>query len=392
MHQPYHFTHRHAFLLGAAYYLLVPLMVLLFGVNVAGMEEVKHRFFEVDSIWWFYFVVFVLLCPLAYLAGSLWRPVRLHPRRIASTSATTLASLAILAIYAALFLFLTFQARSHLFAGYGGEYDIMLRGPISTLQLLLLFQYLYEKAANKNTSVLFGLLLVLNSIVLLGMGGRLYVAIALVSVYFQWWNWESKTNRSRLLSLLLLFFGGVALLTAVGMLRQGSGFNLTALAFYFSAESFFVFISAASIFTEGEWYLLNFRTGVAAYLLNLVPSVIWPDKLAFITELSGEGLAFISPFGAISVVTSTVGNFGFLGGLLFFAAVGAFMTAVGHTRGHPSREALYCYLVGLLVFSFFRDDFMIQFKVVLTGCVLYFLSRLQLFHGQRKPGLMPANI
>ena len=167
-----------------------------------------------------------------------------------------------------------------------------------------------------------------------------------------------------------------AILVGIGMWRVGET-NYSLVGFYLASESLFTSISAFTMFSGGHWSgLLDMPQDFVIGFANVVPSQLWQGKADWVASFAPPNKNFENPFGAISIIASTVGNFGFAGGLVFFLAVGALMTAVGRTRDRASRESLYCYLVGLLPFIFFRDPFQVQVKVVMTGFILYWLTEL----------------
>lgn len=364
-------THRPFFLLGAVYYLFLPQTLGYSGAFSNDSLSLLDKYFEPSNPWWPHLVAYTLMAPAMYLLGSAWAPLRRQSldRQPSQRSAGVWI---LLPIYALLLAAFTFQSRSVLGAGYE-SIDISMQGQLATLEMLLLYQYLYERGKNYSTTNAFGLLLALNSLVLLSMGGRLYVLSSLIAIYFRWWNWGSASKKSQIRSLAFAICTP-ACLVALGMWRVGET-NNSLVGFYIVAESIFTSISSFSLFAGGRWSLLDIPNEFLGAFLNIVPSALWPDKANWLAALAATQ-EYETPLGAVSIIASTVANFGWVGGLLFFLGVGVCMTAVGRTRGQPAREARYSYLVGLLPFMFFRDPFQVQVKVVMTGFVLYWLTVL----------------
>jgi len=378
-------THRHLFFFGYTYYLFTPLVLASLGAfDSVDSFVLTARYFDAESRWWPAYVAFVLVAPLMYLIGSGWtrlrrsegsRPVEARPR----TGARML-----IPVYGLLLVVFTFQARALLFTGYSETVDSSLQGQLATLEMLILYQYLYERGKQRATAGAFGLLLAFNSLVLLSMGGRLYIMSALVAIYFRWWNWGARSVAAQIHSLVLVFCVPAALV-GVGMWRVGEA-DFDKLGFYVTAESLFTAISGFTLFTGGHWSLLDTPTEFVAGFLNIIPAAVWPGKAEWLTSLTAPMQNFDSPMGAVSIIASSVANFGFLGALVFFAFVGAYMSTIARTRGNAAREAHYCYLVGLLPFMFFRDPFQIQIKLVLTGLLLYGITRLLRLHQPKAVG------
>ncbi len=371
----YTLTHRHLFLLGWTYYLALPLLLGHSGVfDSVSSLSLLGGYFDPQSPSWQALVLFCVLAPLAYLLGGAWTPLRAGALAPTVPDERRRGAWPLIPVYGALLALFTFQARSLLFTGYVESVEVSLLGPLATLQMLVLFQYLFERTAERHTASAFGWLLLLNSGVLLSLGGRLYVLSALVALYFRWWNWGARSGAQQLRSLILLL-GAPAVLVAVGMWRVGAT-DYSLVGFYLVSESTFTSISGFTLFTGGQWSLLDMPGEFIAAFVNIVPSALWPGKAEWLIALTSASQNYESPFGAISIVASSVGNFGFLGALLFFFGVGAYMSTTGRTHRQPARIAHYSYLVGMLPFMFFRDPFQVQVKLVMTGFLLYWATVL----------------
>lgn len=325
------------------------------------------RYFEGASGSWWGLFLYAALMPLAFVAGSRLAGVS---RRIGTWSMSlTLQNVIVAPIYAILLIVFTASASGLLFQGYLEGVDSSLVGPLATLELMLLFQYLACRAANRRVfQRLFGVLLVLSSITLLGMGGRLYVASVLFGLYFYWWKWVARDALARRRSLKWAALAPIAF-ALIGMWRLGS-FEPREIGFYLLAEPLFTSISAISFMLGETWSMFDVPKDFFSAFINIVPAALWPGKAEFVTSLSDTSLDFESPFGAMSIVTSSVANFGFVGGLVFIGLVGSLFGWAEKNAGTPLLRAFYCYLVALLPFLFFRDPFQVQIKLVVTGFLL----------------------
>lgn len=330
-----------------------------------------------------YLTAYYLLTLIMYFAGSYWRPLsRVSTYQDHKAGQPSLGGLILLPIYIALLIIFALQARSLIGSGYVDIEDLSPVGPLATLQMILLFQYLYERSSGRKISKWYAWLLAINSFILLSAGGRLYVLATLISCYVRWWNWGAPSRAAQLRSLFIPLVVLVGLI-GIGMWRVGDG-NQSLIGFYLVAESVFTNISSMSLFSAEKWSILpNIPLDFLASFANLVPTLIWPDKAEWLAALTVQNKNYDSPFGAVSIVASTLGNFGFIVGLLFFLGIGAYMTSISRTYGNASREAYFCYLMGLLPFMFFRDPFQIQIKVVITGYILFLLANVRI-HRQRK--------
>lgn len=365
-------THLHIFLIGWLYYLGGPILIAYLGLlNSIESAEAWLKYVDTEGYQRWALPLYVLLMPVAFMLGDrmsvLVKASRPRMERVG------LANWVLWPLYAMLLGILMYLAGDMMFSGYVGGYDPSIMGPIATLQLLILFQYLLFKSSGLRVAARLNLaLLVVCSVVLLSMGGRLYVATALAAILFYKWNWEARAASARRRTLIWAFVV-VVIFAMLGMLRMGV-FNPFFVLLYMFLEPFFTSISAFSVMS-GDWaWLADRPNDFLVAFLNIVPTWIWPDKATFIAS-SVEEFAVFSPFGAKSIVASTVQNFGFVGGLAFVAVVG-FVTGRSRINAtSPISIAFYCYLVGLLLFIFFRDPFQIQVKLVFTGILLMWLYR-----------------
>lgn len=363
----------HVFLIGWAYYLGGPVMIAYLGLlNSIESAEAWLKYVDTEGPLRWALPLYVLLMPAAFLLGDRISGLLKPPKQ--RMNHVRLASWLLWPLYAILLVVMMFLASDLMFSGYVGGYDPIIMGPIATLQLLILFQYLVLKASGLRVAARLNLvLLVVSSVVLLSMGGRLYVATALAAILFYKWNWETRVASARRHAMMWAFLL-IVVFAMLGMLRMGV-FNPFFVLLYMFLEPLFTSISAYSVM-RGDWGLLaDNPNDFLISFVNIVPSWLWPGKAAFI-ESSVEEFRIFAPFGAKSIVASTVQNFGFAGGLTFVAIVGFVMGRSRINATSPISVAFYCYLVGLLLFIFFRDPFQIQVKLVLTGGLLVWLYRV----------------
>lgn len=365
-------THVHVFLIGWVYYLAGPVVVAYLGVlNAVESAEAWLKYVDMEGNLRWALPLYVLLMPLAFLLGdrlsTMLKPAKQRMNDV------RMANWILWPVYALLLVILMFLARDMMFLGYVGGYDPTIMGPIATLELLILFQYLLVKSSGERVAARLNLiLLIVCSVVLLSMGGRISVATTVAAILFYRWNWEARSSSARRRALMWIFF--VAVVFAVlGMLRMGV-FSPFFILLYMFLESLFTSISAFSVMRgDWGWWVDSPKEFIVAFL-NIIPSWLWLDKANFI-ESELEEFTVFSPFGAKSIVASTIQNFGFVGGLAFVAGVGFVMGRSRINATSPIAITFYCYLVGLLLFFFFRDPFQIQVKLVVTGVLLMWLYR-----------------
>ncbi len=364
------FTHLHIFLIGWIYYLIIPLILAYFSSPNPDESELWLKYVDTNGPWWWALPFYVMLMPIAFLAGDrvsrLSKVVRPRAVRIRVTNQLLLPLNFLLLIIFAV------PARSMLFSGYLEGYDSAIMGPIATLEMVVLFQYILCKSSGMLTMARLNLILLfLCSLVLLGMGGRLYVASSIAAIIFYSWKF-CPIKKPSLVGTLFFISVAVVSLGAIGMVRMGF-FSPGLVVLYVFTESLLTSISAFSAMAGGEWALFEIPSNFIYSFINVVPSWVWEGKAEFLSSLIVERLDIASPFGAKSAVASAVENFGFIGGLVFTGLVGFVMGRSQLRSRSPLGIALYCYLTGLLLFVFFRDPFSIQVKLVLTGFLLVWI-------------------
>jgi hypothetical protein len=366
-------THRIIFGIGWFYYLMIPIFAIYFGL----FEDVKVWSNYISDDFNYPLVSYGILVIIAYTLGS--SCAKINWKTSLYIKYSKLISWIFIPAYYFLFLYFTFAARQFIFTGYQNGVDASLVGPIATLEMALLFHYLFCKIFNNSRpAILTGILLLLTSIILLSMGGRIYVLSALTSIVFYAWNW-GNVNRRRLIIIMIL---ALCIVVGLGMWRVGD-FNTEVISFYIFAESLFTSISAFTLFQGGGWNWFDYPSNFIISFLNIIPVLLWPDKSFILDSWSTVYPDIEAPFGALNIVASSVSNFGYLGGLFFIGLVGFIMELIQKISKYPLIRALYCYLVGLLPFIFFRDPYTVQVKLVLMAFVLTFfygtLAKIKFF-------------
>jgi hypothetical protein len=108
-------------------------------------------------------------------------------------------------------------------------------------------------------------------------------------------------------------------------------------------------------------------------IVNFIPSAFIADKVALVPTIQESGRNFESPLGATHLLVALLGNFGWLGTLVFACTFGWFMASVRKVA--PRGWWLYFYLCSLLPFMFFRDGFSIFNKAAFFngGLLMWFI-------------------
>jgi oligosaccharide repeat unit polymerase len=253
------------------------------------------------------------------------------------------------------------QLRAIAFTGYQETSGLVRDNNISMLaglNLVYVFVVVHTYLGSQTKALRVGLfVLSVNSIFLLGLGVRQYVLPAILCAAFvglarRQYVFRSARNFRLIVVAPLVGFG----MLAIGVLRSGDNVSTNRLAYVLFAEANFNWLSAGAFITRNATSLWEFPTGYLAGLIGLVPTLLWPSKFQVMDVLKPDYL-FSSPVGGQSIVATATSNFGVLGSVLFFFALG-FMLRQLLLRGITSTfwmSHLIC-LLSLLPFMLFRDD------------------------------------
>ncbi len=324
-------------------------------------------------------VIFMFFLVICFLLGkvlpvpNIWvkfnRPISI---KILKVSALLLLSL---------FLIFIYRAKDYLFVGYALDYDSALMGPMATVNLISVLILLNVKQwrQSKAVEIFFSILLVVNSIFLLSMGGRMYVLAPLISLFLQYINTSAQKITSRL-KLFFVFCFFVLVLLFVGTWRLGEDVSFTSMLMIGLAEPLLTSISMAFLYDCGHLNLFDIPYQFLSTIVNFMPSGIFPYKGDFMFDLDQTGNCLYSPFGAVHISAMLILNFGILGACIFIVIFSMFLKSLRLV----DRKGwwLYYYSCGLLPFMFFRDGFQVFNKAlvgsgILMALIMLFLGRLR---------------
>lgn len=259
--------------------------------------------------------------------------------------------------------------RDSFFQGYSIDYDTGLLGNLATVNLIALATVLACRQHSQAGTAyrMLGLLLLINSIALLSLGGRLYVLIPAIALMLQ----SLASARSTLTRVrgFVVFVIVIALLLVVGAVRIEADLSNRFLAYIGLAEGLFTSMSLGSFIQHNGIPPLSTPANFFGSIVNFIPSALLADKANLVPTIQESGRFFESPLGATHLLVAILGNFGWLGGLGFAGALGWLFGSVRKVAPHG--WWLYFYLCSLLPFMFFRDGFSIFNKAALfNGCIV----------------------
>lgn len=260
---------------------------------------------------------------------------------------------------------------NNLFKGYQVDYDTDFMGSIATLNTFFLFFLLYNKGKEQKDSgsrfiELYLILSILEfSVVLLGLGSRMYIMVPLISYIIYLIDHQK-------ISFKKLFFRGILIilfLLGVGIWRLGdTNFSIDALLYIGVAEPVFTWISAESMFSMNNLPLLAFPSNFLTSFINFIPTILLPDKTDYITQLT---ILYDSPLGATNILVSLIGNFGLLGSCFALFCLGFLLSFIRIQGTSLFLKTYYYCLCGILPFQLFRDNISIVNKMLFYNFLIF---------------------
>lgn len=269
---------------------------------------------------------------------------------------------------------LVIPRRGDIGAGYSIEYDPKFLGQLGTINLTVTILLLNANQFWAHAGTVYktvAALLLVNSLVLLSLGGRMYVFSALIALALQKVSMSPRRMRLKFVGVSL---AAVLVMIFVGVWRGSGDLDLGLFGFVAAGEPVFTSLSLGSFVEQHGIPALAFPYQFLGSIINFVPSALFTNKIDFIPSIQ-EHLDFESPFGATNLIVSLIGNFGWIGSLVFALIMGSLMKGLLSVQRRG--WWLYFYVCSLLPFMFFRDGFSIFNKAaIFNGMILPYMMLL----------------
>lgn len=364
--------HNYLFFFGFVYYLVCPIVVQHYRL----LEDFPAmKLFYQSSLTGAQLTQYWLMCLwlfVSFYAGSFFA-LFFRKKKFSSSKSNALEQASIhnpsvkMWFLFPLFLinqYLIFSNRGILFTGYTVDYPVEFLGKIATFNSLYLFLFLYTKIISGEKKGLLTFLLIENSLVLIGLGSRMFVLIPFVA-FFVYLLDQGKIKVRRLLFIsivCILFFVGV------GVFRLGNSDYASDIFLYVGlGEPLLTWLTASSfIINNPSIHLVDYPGNFLGTFINFIPSFLFPNKAEFIPSLPYN---YDSPFGATSILTSLYGNFGLALAPLVMFVGGFLLTFIRYKRGAFFSTYYYC-CCGVIPFLLFRDMQSAN-KLLFTGFLLF---------------------
>lgn len=358
--------HNLLFLFGFIYYLVTPLFIGYFRLmqDKPGMEKWHLDFLnamqKMDG-----YIVIIISYFISFYLGSFFTKI-LPRERVSLKNNGVKVSIKIITFFGYIFwlviIFFAFAYREILFTGYA-TYERSLLSALTTINsvsLILFFYIFFTKHFLFRNIYLMNI--TVSSILLLGLGSRMYVLIPIISlIVYKFFYSKRKWN----LKIVLLFSSLVLLfLLVIGTWRIGASISLDSLIYFLFAEPIFTWWSAATFLGNNELSIIEIPTNFFTSFFSFLPSFVFPNKSDLIISIRDTHY-YEAPLGADSVFVSIQGNFGWFFGPVFMFFCGLFYSLIEYLS-HKSNfmRAYYLGIVSVLPFQFFRDNFGIVNKQI----------------------------
>jgi hypothetical protein len=287
--------------------------------------------------------------------------------RVAAYKTSGWVLVAFLFLLTIVFFIDAYMGGASFFSGYQ-DYNILVLGPFATMAFtaIMFRSFFYDKYVKIG---FIGVFLV-SAIILLGLGSRMLVMMALIVAMVDYYHTHNlKTIK---VIFLGLFFGVVAIsMVAVGVVRDGGTINAESMIGVFFAEPLFTSISSVHYFAlAGGRQAYAFPYDYFTGFLNFIPSIMFPGKVQLMEEWSSVTWGY-NPFGASALLANLYINFGFFYPLFIISV--ALQFAFLYNRAHCSRlfRTIYLSSLPLLLLYIHREGFVTVVKVLYFNSFIF---------------------
>lgn len=156
-----------------------------------------------------------------------------------------------------------------------------------------------------------------------------------------------------------IFLGLILAAGLIGVVRQGRAVSLLTYLGNNEIDSWFTF---PVILFSG--------------LINLVPTIIFPDKIKYIRSVFDLGREISSPLGGMHYFVSFTIDFGIVGSMLMFYVFGRITRVLCQEPELDLKKTIYCLICSYMTFGIYRDPIaisivkdIIEFSIVIPVMV-----------------------
>lgn len=372
MRKYYLIDHKILFFFGYIFYLFIPFFIGVYNPfkGFGGMDMFQGFFDLIPKIKLQSYILITLSWLPAFYLGHFFykffkpfkRSLKKFPVSFTSYGTSYIAFLLIIVL-----VLFTYISRDSLLGNYQ-IYDSGARGKMSTLLVIFNFFLLYQLLSNQKVSYVLIIGTIITALILLSMGGRMYVIQTFI-IYLVY-KTSFAPKRWKIFQIILFAFAALVIGSWIGTYRMGTTFNINKGLYSLMAEPVFTWFSTSTFLIGNDIPLVNFPSNFLTSFLNLVPNTIISLK-SFMVSTQGMGYVYQNPLGADSVWSTFIINFGSVGSFFFIFLTGFMLNFLRHLSENNRFWAAYYILVcGMLPFQFFRDGFYIINKQLFFNFLL----------------------
>lgn len=309
------------------------------------------------------YVISILIYYLCFRLGDILATRTLRRTESRKTFALDFVPL----LYFFVFIFavgFAYRIRAGIGMNYGDLGELFTaKGTLTAISLVLLALALLQTAAREQPTFkasianrwMLGYFLI--AFLLLAMGERLYVMTSLLLLV----AYRSVFFKKFTAAQLVAFTIGTALFSALmGLVRLRTDLTTNALVLNLAFEPVFTGYSLLSFLSFNSIPWINFPKLLLGDLLNLVPSVLIPNKVDVLLDPTKAGYYFEMPLGALNSWVSFIINFGLTGTAAVMLVIGYGLRWLMIRATTPVVKTQYLMCSAFVVFTFFRDPFSVS--------------------------------
>lgn len=386
---PKEINHNGLFFFGVLFYFVAPVIILQTDMldGMPGIDGWKEN--RLDTVHLRLYIALIIWLFITFYLGSYIGARYINIKYTVTRTMGEISSRVVFVLVSAFVGLYIFKLRGSAFQGHGivNDESDNLVGVLSTANLLLFYIHFVIEMP-RQVKRMFGIVLIVSSVFLLGLGGRMYVIIPLVAYFVRAWNKRAATGKS-MAPYVLYPVVGAFLASILGALRIGE--KLDKIPYFIFAEPIFTSYAAFSYLNENSLPWVSMPNNFFVSFLNIVPSLIWPGKADTLNALNGNWAKYDNPLGALSVFVSIYANFGILLSGAFMIFLGGFFGQMynAYKAGRINKNVYYCFC-SVLPFCFFRDPIALPIKIyILSFSILPFFLQVLTQSLRRRIGQLP---
>ncbi|MBG6241248.1 MAG: oligosaccharide repeat unit polymerase [Candidatus Symbiopectobacterium sp. Dall1.0] len=330
---------------------------------------------NICALFFFAFTVLIFICNKFFLR------IKIPKVKISEISSLSLVISFFAIMILCFYLWYSAYEANLLFSGYTSEYSTRIMGNMATTNLLLNFLAIYSNFICKDKiKKIYMALIIINSLFLLSMGGRMYV----VTIIIPWLiiygdNVKTLKDFIRKFKINLIMVSLIILFCAIGIFRLGI-MDFSFMIYIFFAEPIFTSYSSVTyLLYNSDIPLLNNGMLFISSFLGIIPSFIMENKDSLYLLPEHMGFYYESPFGGTSIIVYLFTSFGIFGAFFFMCFWVFFygiMSKIAKTC--VFFKTFYLCALSIIPFIFFRESFYISTRIIvfpifiLPMCVFVF--------------------